>query len=297
MNVRRTIRLAAGGFVSALAAFEAQVNLRNFQQTDNVKDDTSRSFLLRAKSFLQPFNALSSACAQTTTIPPKVTPWDWNWDGRHPQSSVVQATGDNSDGQLKRNTCSRHLIFIRHGQYHYAESDEECRLTQLGREQLDLTGLRLKHLKFPYSIVHYSTMTRAVESTEEVLKHLPGVKAIPSDLLREGAPYPLEPPLPYYRPTAEELKRDGDRIETAFKSFVHRPDCGQTRDTYEIFICHANVIRYFVCRALQFPPEAWIRFSLDHGSITWLVIRSDGRVVLRCLGNSGYMPQEKISVQ
>ncbi|OON20462.1 phosphoglycerate mutase family protein, partial [Opisthorchis viverrini] len=179
-------------------------------------------------------------CAQTTTIPPKVTPWDWNWDGRHPQSSVVQATGDNSDGQLKRNTCSRHLIFIRHGQYHYAESDEECRLTQLGREQLDLTGLRLKHLKFPYSIVHYSTMTRAVESTEEVLKHLPGVKAIPSDLLREGAPYPLEPPLPYYRPTAEELKRDGDRIETAFKSFVHRPDCGQTRDTYEIFICHAN---------------------------------------------------------
>ena len=32
--------------------------------------------------------------------------------------------------------------------------------------------------------------------------------------------------------------------------------------------------RYFVCRALQFPPEAWLRISLKHASITWITIRS-----------------------
>eukprot|EP00558_Chaetoceros_sp_UNC1202_P007063 CAMPEP_0197243728 /NCGR_PEP_ID=MMETSP1429-20130617/9082_1 /TAXON_ID=49237 /ORGANISM="Chaetoceros sp., Strain UNC1202" /LENGTH=392 /DNA_ID=CAMNT_0042703993 /DNA_START=183 /DNA_END=1358 /DNA_ORIENTATION=- len=26
---------------------------------------------------------------------------------------------------------------------------------------------------------------------------------------------------------------------------------------FEIIVCHANVIRYFLCRALQIPPEAW----------------------------------------
>ena len=33
------------------------------------------------------------------------------------------------------------------------------------------------------------------------------------------------------------------------------------------------VYRYFVCRALQFPPEAWLRISLKHASITWITIR------------------------
>ena len=36
-----------------------------------------------------------------------------------------------------------------------------------------------------------------------------------------------------------------------------------------------NVCRYFVCRALQFPPEAWLRISLKHASITWITIRSN----------------------
>jgi len=49
-------------------------------------------------------------------------------------------------------------------------------------------------------------------------------------------------------------------------------------------------------RALQFPPEAWLRLSLNHASITWLYIRPDGRVGLRTLGDAGFMPPEKISV-
>ncbi|PKU42665.1 serine threonine-protein phosphatase mitochondrial isoform x2 [Limosa lapponica baueri] len=40
---------------------------------------------------------------------------------------------------------------------------------------------------------------------------------------------------------------DGARIEAAFRNFIHRADAKQEEDSYEIFVCHANVIRYIVC--------------------------------------------------
>lgn len=51
----------------------------------------------------------------------------------------------------------------------------------------------------------------------------------------------------------------------------------------------------FLHRALQIPPEAWLRMSLNNGSISYLVIRPTGNVCLRLLGDSGFMPPEKIS--
>ena len=51
-----------------------------------------------------------------------------------------------------------------------------------------------------------------------------------------------------------------------------------------------------VClRALQFPPEAWLRISLAHTSLTHLMIRPSGRVILKSLGNSGHLPPLKVS--
>lgn len=62
-----------------------------------------------------------------------------------------------------------------------------------------------------------------------------------------------------------------------------------------MIVCHANVIRYFVCRALQIPPEAWLRMSLDHASITWISIQPSGRVTLRHLGDSGHISPEFVT--
>lgn len=295
--MHRTARLIAGGFVAAFAAFDVGLTTPAPSNPPSSSSCRLSSFYSRARSYLRELRFLALVQAETVDEVPKITPWNWNWDGRHQETTATDGCLARGDEPVRKPRCSRHLIFIRHGQYHYADSDAECHLTSLGHEQLNFTGLRLKHLNFPYLTLYYSTMTRAVESTEEVLKHLPDVKVVPSVLLREGAPYPLEPPLPFYRPTAKELREDGERIESAFKTFIHRPDASQTQDSYEIFVCHGNVIRYIVCRALQLPPEAWIRFSLDHGSITWLVIRSDGRVALKCLGDSGHIPPDRISVQ
>ncbi|KAL7058458.1 hypothetical protein AAHC03_016801 [Spirometra sp. Aus1] len=253
---------------------------------------------LRAQSFIPSLLRVLAYSAPATDVSKhRVTPWNFNWDGRDVVSSTDSTSSGDSSHSPQRPKCSRHIIFVRHGQYHYAADDSDCHLTKLGREQTDYTGQRLKQLGLPYSRIIYSTMTRAVESTEEIIKHLPNVPAVPCDLLREGAPFPPQPPVPNWPQSEDDFTKDGPRIEAAFNYYMHRADPNQEKDSYEVLVCHANVIRYFVCRSLQLPPEAWIRMTLDHGSLTWITIRPSGTVSLRWLGNSGYMPPDKLSVQ
>jgi serine/threonine-protein phosphatase PGAM5 len=61
---------------------------------------------------------------------------------------------------------------------------------------------------------------------------------------------------------------------------------------FEIIVCHANVIRYFFCRALQLPPEAWLRLCTFNCSLTYFTIRPTGTVSCRMLGDIGHLPYE-----
>ena len=49
----------------------------------------------------------------------------------------------------------------------------------------------------------------------------------------------------------QQFYQDGPRIEAAFRKYFHRADVDETKDSYEIIVCHANVIRYFVCRLVD----------------------------------------------
>ncbi|KAG7352333.1 histidine phosphatase superfamily branch 1 protein [Nitzschia inconspicua] len=68
------------------------------------------------------------------------------------------------------------------------------------------------------------------------------------------------------------------------------------RHDYEIIVGHANIMRYFICRALQIPPEAWLRLNLYHCSISYLVVASNGNVTARMIGDIGHIPYEETSV-
>lgn len=230
--------------------------------------------------------------------------WDSNWDRREPVSLINLRKRNVESGEEElasrmdhyKAKATRHIFLIRHSQYHVDGSLEKDRtLTPLGREQAELTGIRLASLGLKFNKIVHSSMTRAVETTDIISKHLPGVSRVSTDLLREGAPIEPDPPVSHWKPEAVQYYEDGARIEAAFRNYIHRADAKQEEDSYEIFICHANVIRYIVCRALQFPPEGWLRLSLNNGSITHLVIRPNGRVALRTLGDTGFMPPDKIT--
>ena len=70
-------------------------------------------------------------------------------------------------------------------------------------------------------------------------------------------------------------------------------DGSEDTDEFEIVVCHGNVIRYFFCRALQLPPEAWLRMSTFNCSITYLVIRPNGMVSARTMGDIGHLSYEE----
>lgn len=139
-------------------------------------------------------------------------------------------------------------------------------------------------------------MSRAKETAGLIGQSLPQdlQRKWDDELLSEGAPYPPEPPSHRWNPE-DKYFADGCRIEAAFRKYFHRANPEQESDSYELVICHANVIRYFVCRALQLPPEAWLRISLKHASLTWITIRPNGKVTLRNLGDSGHFPPEKLT--
>jgi len=218
--------------------------------------------------------------------------WNRNWDHREP----VADKNNNADDITKLPTASRHIILIRHGQYNLdGKTDDERYLTDLGREQAKLTGIRLAELSLPYSFMIHSNMSRAIETAQLIAPSIPAVPVLPADgILREGAPIEPEPRVGSWKPEYY-YQQDGARIEAAFRKYFHRAEVRQEKDSYEVIVCHANVIRYFACRALQFPPEAWLRLSLKHASLTWLVIRPDGRVHCRALGEAGHFPPEMLT--
>ncbi|CAH0595157.1 unnamed protein product [Chrysodeixis includens] len=241
----------------------------------------------------------------TTNYTPSVI-WDRNWDHREPESIVkpVKRSADdpaednryNEKLEKAKSKAVRHLFLIRHGQYNIdGNIDAERTLTDLGKLQADFTGQRLACLDIKWDLLVQSTMTRAQETANIIAKHLDkDIEVKDCQLLEEGAPIPPEPPVGHWRPEPRFFQ-DSARIEAAFRRYFYRAPPEQIDDTYTLLVCHANVIRYFVCKALQFPPEGWLRISLNHASITWVSIMPNGNVVLRSLSDTGHMDPKFIT--
>ena len=64
---------------------------------------------------------------------------------------------------------------------------------------------------------------------------------------------------------------------------------------FEIIVCHGNVIRFFFMRALQLPPEAWLRLSLCNCSLSYFTINPNGAVACRMLGDVGHLGTKHIT--
>jgi len=225
--------------------------------------------------------------------------WNSNWDMREPMMLVDQKEYLKADEAGRKEmlatvkpTATRHIFLIRHGQY--ILDSEKKNLTELGREQAQLLGKRLASADQKFDSVVMSTMQRATETATLMMEQMKPVTFKSDSILEEGAPYPPVPDHISWRPKFK-FATDGLRIEAAFRKYIHRANVKQKEDSYELIVCHANVIRYFVCRALQFPPEGWLRMSLGNSSITWIVVRPNGYVSVRAIGDIGHLPRGKVS--
>jgi len=163
--------------------------------------------------------------------------WDSNWDKRDPTSMVKPLKDSATDEEkaayevkIVANTpkANRIIVMVRHGQYNLdGTQDSERYLTELGKKQADMTGQRLALLYSKYlqkldengnevisniKLVK-STMTRATETANIILKHLPDIEHTDCDLIREGAPCMPDPPIDSWNPDPADFfsRRCSDR--------------------------------------------------------------------------------------
>lgn len=233
--------------------------------------------------------------------------WDYNWDGRMTPETTLEAQSKSMEEPVTGTT--RHIILVRHGQYkEQYEDDGRRKLTRLGRLQAEKTGRRLRvlqtgidekfgscHIKKIYS----SDMTRAKETAAIISKHLGLQLQPPDDRLNEAIPAPI---IPVRRDIDAEMEIDENRgrIEDAFRYYFFRAnpsedefDESKPDHEFEVIVCHGNIIRFFFCRALQLPPEAWLRLSIFNCSMTYFIIKPNGYVSCRMLGDIGHLGYEE----
>jgi len=262
--------------------------------------DQHQSVLTRFRSYW--FSKVNAASFNPTSYPHLrlSSKWDTNWDRREPRTSPSSTKKQPESSGIRKGktpvkrkvipTASRHILLIRHGQYNdKGRNDMEHYLTTIGREQADITGARLATLDLPYTSLTSSTMTRALETAAIINVHLPELSHMKDSVLREGLPV-IPSPDAIGEWNAKRLFSDGARLESAFRKYFHRADVAQQDDSFEIIVCHANVIRYFICRSMQFPPEGWMRLSLTNCSLTLITIEPNGHVLMEMMGDHGHMP-------
>lgn len=209
--------------------------------------------------------------------------------------------------------AERHLYLVRHGQREPGAGPDTFgpALTSLGRQQAGLTARRLSALAI--DVIHTSSFRRATQTAQVIAGQFPNVSIHPSRLLWECIPALPEFAIEWYknRPEREgvslplrmlpwiglwEEDTEWQEIEAGFeqanqawqKYFI--PVKGQ--DRHEIIVCHGNLLRYFVARALQVPPEAWIHTDIYNSAISEVVIRGDGELLLLSHNDHGHLPPE-----
>ncbi len=183
------------------------------------------------------------------------------------------------------------LYLIRHGQYEIDDPrppDEGKALTPLGIAQARLVAARLRGMDVEFDDIVASTMTRARQTAAVIHQSFPDLDVRMTRLLRECTPPTWRKDVMAETPAAE-AEACRARLEEAYeKYFQPSPD----EDLDEIVVCHGNVIRYFVTKALNVDEMAWLQMSIDNCSITVIEVREDGRLKLIRYNDAAHMPAE-----
>lgn len=223
---------------------------------------------------------------------------------------------------------TKHVILVRHGHYINAHArgvpDSHQVLSQMGRQQAECTGTYLEQLyaraptRHDISIFH-SDMTRAVETAQTISKDFGHCMLRPTRLLREGwpgRPYATHEAVPQVANASTknaELERiDAERMEQAFQTFFSQIGCSSSSSdgcgvdsndcddeeqfSYQVVVCHANLIRFFLCRAMGIDPTGrWGHFEINHCGVTRIDVSEHRPLKIVSVNETGHLPHSLIT--
>ena len=181
------------------------------------------------------------------------------------------------------------LVLVRHGNYAPDPSVDENigpHLSPIGVAQAHLAANALAALP-RFDGLYASPMQRARDTAAVIgADDFPDRKfEVVDDLAECTPPTPLgevaktEPPA-----DMAACKARLDRLHARFFTAAN----GQDRS--DLLVCHGNVIRYLVTRALGVDTGAWLAMSIGNASITTIRIDADGRAHVIAVGDVGHIP-------
>ena len=190
--------------------------------------------------------------------------------------------------------AARTLVLVRHG--HYVEDPKidgriGPQLSSLGSAQAHLAGARLAGTPGHFDGLYVSPMQRARDTAAIIGQSFPGRHFEVVDDLAECMP-------PTRRAEASKDEKPEDlaackvQLDRAFERFF-QPAAGKPQT--DLLVCHGNVTRYMVTRALGVDTAAWLEMSVRHASITIIRVEADGRFKVIAVGDAGHIPPSLLS--
>jgi serine/threonine-protein phosphatase PGAM5 len=184
---------------------------------------------------------------------------------------------------------TRTIFLIRHGAYNAEEKgdpDQMNGLTPLGIAQARLVAARLRGLPVTFTSITSSSMTRARQTAAVIHESIPAPPVNASRLLRECTPRTRRDDVMAKEKPANLAAAEAQLNEAFAKYFIPAQD----KDENDLLICHGNVIRYFVMKALGVETNAWLGLSLAHCSLTIIQVTTQGTFKVLAVGDVGHIP-------
>lgn len=187
----------------------------------------------------------------------------------------------------------RFVYLVRHGHYH-TQLREEGPLDDIGEQQAHLTAAVLRDL--PFANIYYSPVLRAAQTARIIAASVPDATLHADDTLRECIPS-LPPRLVRHciqnaqaLPPNNEVQSCAVALDAAFTRYFSAPN-GSDENIYDMLVCHGNVLRYLVARALHAGPDAWVNMLVDHCGITRIAITGQGDTFLLTHNDTSHLPE------
>jgi len=185
----------------------------------------------------------------------------------------------------------RYVTLIRHGIYDRVDSLDDRTangLNALGREQARIVGQRLAGLPVRPRLLVSSDLKRARETAAEIGLAL-SMSAGEDSLLSECTPPSSRPGLDQEQDAAE-MARCLTQLGAAWEKYFRPSPDGDAQD---VLVCHGNVIRWFVNRALGADVRNWTSLDIANASLTIIAVAPSGSTRLVLYSDVGHLPLAK----
>lgn len=179
----------------------------------------------------------------------------------------------------------RYLYLIRNAQYAREEESQEGTLTLEGTEQRLRTAHAIAHL--PVRAIHCSPY-KQVRQTAHILAQAFGISPSETPLLRQYDTFTMNDGTLTRAQLLQAADSQHQQLEAATVVFIQPPPSHD--DLHEVIVCHANIIRDMICRALGVNPASWAHMVIHNCGISCLAIDEAGNVELLSYNDVNHLP-------